>query len=248
MLRTIIVDDEKDARLNTLNVINTYCKNLTVVATAENVKDGIEKINEHHPDLVLLDIDMPDGTGFDLLNSLMPVSFMVIFITAYSQHAIKAIQFNALDYILKPLDAEDLMLAVNKAVNNQFEKHRNSKLTNLLNEINKPEELRIALSTSDTIHFVCPDEIVRVEADANYSSFYLIDRSKIMVSKPLKEYAELLEENGFFRSHQSHLINLKYMKKFIKCDGGSIVLSTNEIVPVSTRKKDKLMEVFKNYR
>jgi len=248
MLRTIIVDDEKDARINTLNIVNSVCKNLKVVATAENVKDGVQKIKEFNPDLVLLDVDMPDGSGFDLLHQLMPVSFMVIFITAYSEHAVKAIKFNALDYIVKPLDEEELLLAVNKAEVNQQEKLRNIKLQNLLNEIDKPDELRVAVATADNIYFISPDEIIRIEADANYSHIHLTDNSKIMVSKPLKEYADLLEDNNFFRSHQSHLVNLKYIKKYNKRDGGSIILTNKEMIPISTRKRDKLMEAFKNYK
>ncbi len=248
MLRTVIVDDELDARKNTINIVNTYCDNIELVATAENVQQGISKIKEHNPDLVLLDVDMPDGTGFDLLSELMPVSFMVIFITGFSEHAVKAIKYNALDYLVKPLDAEELLLAVNKAGVSQKEKLRNQKLENLLNEIDKPEDLRIAITTADNIHFVSPDEIVRIEADANYSHIFLNDETKITVSKPLKEYADMLDGPGFFRSHQSHLVNLKFVKKYNKRDGGSIILTNKQMIPISTRKKEKLLEAIKNYK
>lgn len=248
MLKAIIVDDEKDARTNTINMVNTYCSNVQVLATAHNVASGVLAIKEHKPDLVLLDIDMPDGTGFDLLRQLMPINFMVIFITAHAEHAITAIKFNALDFLVKPLDVEDFLLALNKAENNKQELFRNERLQNLLNEIDKPNNLRIALGTSDTVHFVEPDQIIRIESDSNYSIFYLNDKRKVMVSKPLKEYAELLADYGFFRSHQSHLINLLYLKEYNKKDGGSIILKNNTTVPISQRKKDKLLDAFKSFK
>lgn len=248
MLQTIIVDDEKNARTNIINLVNTYCNNIKIIATAENVATGIQCINEHKPDLVLLDIDMPDGTGFDLLSQLMPIDFMVIFITAYSEHAVTALKYNALDFLQKPLDPEDFLLAINKASTNKTKEFENLKLENLLKEINNPQSLRIALNTIDSIFFVNPDQIIRIEADSNYSTFFLNDNRKIMVCKPLKEYSDLLSNKGFFRSHQSHLINLAYLKEYKKKDGGCIVLSNNDIVPLSLRKKDKLMQAYNDFK
>ena len=248
MLRTVIIDDEKDARINTINLVNTYCSNITIVGIAQNVAEGVDKIKEVKPDLILLDIDMPDGSGFDLLKKLMPINFYVIFITAYAEHAIKAIKFNALDYLLKPLDIEDLLLAVNKATVNKNSNHETLKINNLLEEIHRPEKLRIALSTCESIYFISPEQIIRVEADANYSHFYLTDNRKIMVSKPLKEYAELLECQGFFRTHQSHLINLAYLKQYDKAQGGYIVLNNNEQIPMIARKKENLLKAFKEFK
>jgi two-component system LytT family response regulator len=248
MLRTLIIDDEADARLSTINLVNTYCSNLELVATAINVADGIAKIRELKPDLILLDIQMPDGTGFDLLKELMPIDFMVIFVTASSDHALTAIKFNALDYLLKPLSAEDFMMAVHKALLNQKEKYRNLKLTNLISEINQKEPLRLALGTSETVHFVTPSQIVRVEADANYSHFILSDNVRVMVSKPLKEYAELLENHGFFRAHQSHLINLAYLKQYDKKNGGCIMLTNKDTVPLTPRRKESLLQAYKAFK
>jgi len=214
MLRTIIIDDEKDARTNIMNMINTYCNNLNIIATADSVATDIKNIEEFKPDLVLLDIDMPDGSGFDLLRGLMSINFMAIFVTAYAEHAITAIKFNALDFLQKPLDAEDFLMATNKAVANKANEEQNRKLENLLAEINNPEKLRIALSTSNSIYFVSPGQIIRIESDSNYSMFYLEDGRKVMVCKPLKEYSDLLSDKGFFRSHQSHLVNLSYIKEY----------------------------------
>jgi len=247
MINTIIIDDEKDARLNTIYTINTYCANINIVDTAESVAEGIEKIKMHNPDLVLLDVDMPDGTGFDLLRKLMPVSFMVIFITAYSEYAIKAIKFNALDFLVKPLDPEDFLLAVSKVINNHNEKIRIQKLENLLTEINTPKKLRIALGTFESVYFVEPKQIIRIEANANYSIFFINNGKRIMVSKPLKEYVEMLENHGFFRSHQSHFINLQYLKEYKKQDGGYVVLTNSDIIPLSARKKEKLIKAYKNF-
>jgi len=150
--------------------------------------------------------------------------------------------------LLKPLGAEDLLLAVHKAIVNQKEKLGNLKLTNLLSEVNYNEPLRLALGTADAVHFVTPSQIIRIEADSNYSTFYLTDGSKIMVSKTLKEYAELLENNGFFRAHQSHLINLTYLKQYDKKQGGSIILTNKDIVPLVARRKEKLLQAYKDFK
>ncbi len=248
MLNVVVVDDEKDARLNTLGIINMHCPNLNVVATAANVAEGVEAIQQHKPELVLLDIDMPDGTGFDLLRRLMPIQFSVIFITAYAEHAITAIKFNALDFLVKPLDPEDFLLAINKALQNNNENHRLERLENLLEEIEKKKKPSIALGTADSVHFVDVDNIVRIESSSNYSTFFLIDGQKVMVSRPLKEYAEMLDYHGFFRPHQSHLINLLFLKEYKKRDGGYIQLTNGDIVPMSARKKEKLLDAHREFR
>lgn len=248
MIRTLIIDDEKNARINTLNMINTYCNNIEVVDCAYNVADGIDKIKRHKPKLVLLDIDMPDGTGFDLLSQLLPVDFCVIFITAYAEYAITAIKFNALDFIVKPIDPEDLLLAVNKAVKQLQDQHYPDRMGNLLSEVGQTNTPRMAFSNSDAVFFVAPGEIIRIEADANYSHVYLSDGRKITISKPLKEYVDMLERFNFFRPHQSHLINLDFLKEYKKKDGGYLKMSNGETIPVSTRKKDKLLQVFKGQK
>lgn len=248
MLNVVVVDDEKDARLNTLGIINMHCPNLSVVSTAANVAEGIEAIQKYKPDLVLLDIDMPDGTGFDLLRKLMPIQFAVVFITAYAEHAITAIKFNALDFLVKPLDPEDFLLAVNKAQQNNNENHKIERLENLLDEIENKKKPSIALGTADSVHFVDVEDIVRIESSSNYSTFYLNDGQKVMVSRPLKEYAEMLDTHGFFRPHQSHLINLACLKEYKKRDGGYILLTNGDTVPMSARKKEKLLEAHRKFR
>jgi two-component system LytT family response regulator len=191
---------------------------------------------------------MPDGTSFDLLKELMPIDFMVIFVTASSGYALTAIKFNTLDYLLKPLSAEDFMLTVHKALLNQKEKYRNLKLSNLITEVNQPEPLRLALGTSVAVHFVTPSQIVHVEADANYSHFFLSDATRVMVSKPLKEYTELLENHWFFRAHQSHLINLAYLKQYDKKNGGCIILTNKDTVPITPRRKESLLQAYKEFK
>jgi two-component system LytT family response regulator len=199
MINTVVIDDEKDARVNTMGLLNLHCPNLKVLGTASGVEEGILLIKETTPDLVLLDIDMPDGTGFDLLRQLMPVEFSVIFITAYAQHALKAIKFNALDFLVKPLDPEDLLLAINKLNGHQNEKLKIQKLESLLKDIDTAHTPSLALGTSEAVHFVKANQIIRVESDSNYSIFYLEGSQKVMVSQPLKHYSELLCEHGFFR-------------------------------------------------
>lgn len=247
MIKTIIIDDEKNARVNTLNIINTFCSNIEVVALADGVKTGIEKIKEFKPELVLLDIDMNDGTGFDLLQALAPIDFCVVFVTAHVEEKTTAIKFNALDFLVKPLDPEDFLLAINKAVLQLKDRTYQQRINNLLSDVNRNELPKIALSNSEAVYFVKPDEIIRIEADANYAHFYLASEKKITISKPLKEYAELLENYGFFRCHQSHLVNLNFTKKFVKKDGGYLELSLGSSVPVSQRKREKLLKAIKGF-
>ena len=239
MLRTIIVDDEKDARINTLNIVNSVCKNLKVVATAENVKDGVQKIKEFNPDLVLLDVDMPDGSGFDLLSNFPKKTFDVIFITAFNHYAIKAIKFSAVDYILKPINIKELIEAVRKVeINRESGLKKNLNYEALLENLRSSLPSKLAIPTSEGMEYLNTKEIIRIEADRSYSWFFLSNGRKILVSRNLKEYQELLNDRSFFRTHNSHLINLEYVKKFVRQEGGYIEMTDGSIVSISRGKKE----------
>jgi len=244
LLRTIIIDDEVLMRQTLEMLIDEHCPNVKLVAQAGSVESGVKAIRRHHPDLVLLDIKMDDGTGFDLLKQLEPVDFKVIFITAYDEYAIKAIKFSALDYLLKPVEPEELVNAINKT-EKLVVKELNTQLSVLednMHSSNIPTK-KIILKTFDNIHLVKMHNIVFCESEDNYTHFHLLDNNKILVSNTLKEYDELLSEYGFFRAHKSFLINLSHIVRFEKAEGGSIVLSNNNIVPVAKRKKEQLLEL-----
>ncbi len=245
MLRTIIIDDEAHMRQTLEKLVKQFCPNVKLVATAEGVNKGIEAIKKYHPDLILLDIKMNDGTGFDLLKKLEPVDFKVIFITAYDQYAIKAFKFSALDYLLKPVDPDELAESVNKA-EKVIMKELQTQLGALENNMQTDNSSlkKIVLKTFDNIHLVKIRDIIYCESDGSYTAIYLSSGKKIIVSNTLKDYDEMLSEYGFFRAHKSYLINLIHIDRFEKADGGTIVLNNECRLPVASRKKDQLLEMF----
>ena len=245
MLRAVIVEDEKRSRETLLGLLNLYCKNVEIVAEADDMRSGIAAIQNHHPDVVFLDIQMPDGSGFKLLESLEQINFDVIFTTAYDQFAIKAIKFSALDYLLKPIFPQDLQEAVKKAEAKQTHHGSREGVQVLLDNMRKLESdtPKIVLSTSDKINVVNIKDIIRCESDNYYTMFYFSDGKKLMISKTLKENEELLSDHNFIRPHKSHLINTSYIKSFNKQDGGYIVMTDGSTVPVSRRKKEYIIEI-----
>jgi two-component system LytT family response regulator len=204
---------------------------------------AIESIN---PDLVFLDIQMPDGTGFDLLKMIPQKNFEVIFITAHEEFAIKAIKFSALDYILKPIDSEDLQQAVLRAVNTIDHKREESQFEALQLNMQPAQKRRLVLKTQESVHVVDLDKIVRCEADRNYTSFYMTEGKKILVSKTLKDYETLLTGYNFLRVQQSHLINLDFVERYDKGNGGSVVMKDGSEVPLSPAKRDIFFKILEN--
>lgn len=248
MIKTIIIDDEVKARETILNMLAAYCPDVEVIATAGSVSEGEEILSLHHPDLVLLDIKMADGTGFDLLKRLDKINFFVIFVTAFEEFAIRAFKFSALDYILKPLDPDELSNAVIKAKEEIEKESMSVKLDALFQNLGalSKDTKKIVLKTTANVHIVNLKDIIRCESEKNYTHFFTSEGEEITVSKTLKEFNELLIDYSFYRVHQSHLINLAHMKRYEKQDGGFIVMDDNSRVPVSFRKKEDLMKLFKN--
>ena len=241
MIRAIVIDDELESRNTIFNILNNFCDNVSVVGQAENVADGIKIISNEKPDVIFLDIQMPDGSGFDLLEKITPIDFQVIFVTAYDQYALKAIKFSALDYILKPVDPQQLIDAVNKIKEPGADIGAiTKKITTLLRNKNGFE--RITLPTFEGFRFINLKDIVRCEADNNYTNFYLNSGEKILVTKTLKEYDECLSGLDFVRVHQSHLVNIKFVDRYIKGDGGTIVMVDGSQVDVSRRRKEEFLE------
>ena len=236
-LTAVIIDDEEKSRQTLRQMLTLFTENIQIIGEAHNVKSGAELLSLISPDIVFLDIHMPDGNGFDLLKKLKKRNFHLIFTTAYDRYAIKAFKFNALDYLLKPIDASELKMAVNKAA--KISKPNVDSVDNLLNNLSqKTEEQKIVLSTAEGMHIIRVKNIIRCQADDYYTNFFLNDGRRIMISKTLKDNEELLKDYDFIRPHRSHLINLAYVKKYVKSDGGYIVLSEGTKIPVSRRKKD----------
>jgi len=245
MLRTIIIDDEPHVRKTLARMVEEECGNVKLLKSANGVESGLKAINEQNPDLVLLDIKMDDGTGFDLLKEAEPINFKVIFITAFDQYAIQAFKFSAIDYLLKPVDPEALVSAVNRA--EQMVQQEFSTQLQVFDENLKTKDVKgkkIILRTSETVHLVKVSDISYCESDISYTQFYMADGHKILVSKTLREFEEMLKEFGFFRVHKSFLVNLFAISKFEKADGGYLVMENEERVPVASRKRDQLLEMF----
>ncbi|UPT70603.1 MAG: LytTR family DNA-binding domain-containing protein [Flavobacterium sp. JAD_PAG50586_2] len=239
MLRAIVIDDIESIRKKNIELIKANCPNVAVIGQADSVESGINLIKQIIPDIVFLDVEMPDGTGFDLLQKLKPINFKVIFITGYEDFAIRAFRFSAIDYLLKPLDPSDLIEAVNKAEESLNKEVLELKLNTLFSNLERPKNLqKLVLKTAEKIYSVNIQDIVNCESDKNYTTFNFINSPKLVVSTTLKDYETLLKPFNFFRCHQSHLINLLYFDHFIKSDGGNTIIMKNKsAIPLSTRKK-----------
>lgn len=238
-MKTLIIDDEQSNIENLSILIQKYCPRLTLAGSANNVALAIQQIELHQPELLLLDIQLGPQTAFDLLRLLSYKNFEVIFITAYGEYGIEAIKFAAVDYLLKPIDVSELMLAVNKAqeriVTKQSAQQLNFLLSHLKSSSSNPT--KIALPQLHEIRYVSVADIIRCEADNSYTRFYLANKEKILVSRSLKEYSEILTPTGFLRTHQSHLVNKIFIKSWIKEDGGMLLLDNGDKIPVSKPNK-----------
>lgn len=253
MTRAIIVDDEKRARTFLRGHINTYCEDVQILAEAENVASAVEAIRQHNPELVFLDIKMPDGTGFDVIEKLRNLDggdnfkFKIIFTTAYDQYAIKAIKYSALDYLLKPIDPEELVAALKRNKILLPSKNVNDNIDVLIENIKHLSESnkKIVLNTSNKAYVFPINEIIRCESSGSYTIFHVKSAEPLLISKSLGEAEELLQGNKFERIHKSHLINLNYMRAFIKADGGFVEMQNGDKIPVSNRKREYLMQLLK---
>lgn len=247
MISALIIDDEKASRDTLEGLVKRYARNTVIAGHADGYKSGLEQIRKLKPDLVFLDIQMPDGSGFKLLEDVADVSFDVIFTTAYDQYAIKAIKYSALDYLLKPIVPEDLVNALKKAEAKMSEQEISSNIKVLLENLKqKSEPRKIVLSTLDKMHVVEIDDILRCESDDYYTKFFFCDGKSLLISKTLKEHEALLGEQHFLRPHKSHLVNIKYIKGFLKNDGGYILMSDGSKIPVSRRKREKVLNILSN--
>lgn len=248
-LKAVIIDDIEKARVALKSDLDDYCPAVEVVGQGDGVASGLEAIAALRPELVFLDIKMADGSGFDLLEKWLTIGsfdFHVIFTTAYDEFAIRAFRYSAVDYLLKPVDPEELMAATSRVEQMKSFKNQESAVQALLENmsaVKKKSPTRLSLSSTDRIHLVEIDEIIRCEAHKNYTLFILKDKRQLLVTRTMKEYDQLLCSNhAFFRSHHSHLVNLNYVKEFVKIDGTYLVLKDGSEVPVSVRKREALIQ------
>lgn len=243
MRKALIIDDENRTRELIAKMIDSFGFDLETFPIGENVQSGIAAIESIKPDIVFLDIQMPDGTGFDVLKSIKNKDFEVVFITAHEEFAIKAIKFSALDYLLKPIDPTELREATEKALKAIEEKRDEQQFEALQNNIQPSQKKRLVLKTQESVHVVELEEIIRCEADRNYTSFFLTGGKKILVSKTLKDYEILLSSFHFLRVQQSHLINLNFVDRYDKGNGGSVVMKDGSQVPLSPAKRDIFFKI-----
>jgi two-component system, LytTR family, response regulator len=250
MIRTILVDDEPRG-LNTLNkLLYEYCSDLKVVAECSDADLAKEKIELLEPQLVFLDISLPGKTSFDMLTELDAINFEIIFVTAHNEYTLQAFHYSAVDYLMKPIDEDLLVDAVRRAVKRIEVKSINNNVTALLHNLQRsqvPHEMKLCISSIKGFQVVDVKNILFCEASGSYTNFYFTDKNLICSAKAIHEYEELLADAGFIRIHKSYLVNLLHVKEYIRGEGGSVILSNNQEVEVSRRKKDMLMARMKKY-
>lgn len=246
MIRSVLIDDEPKNNRILKMMLEEFCPEVTIAGQTDNVTDGVNLIREVKPDLVFLDIEMPHGNGFDLLDQLMPIRFEVIFITAFNDYSLKAIKYSALDYLLKPVNIDELKTAVIKAAEKIASRKVNARIENLLYNLHKPQQelQKIALPSREGYVFVLLTDIIRCESKTGYTTFYVAGAEKIMSSRNIKEYEPLLPNEIFFRIHNSHIINLNHVKKYHRGRGGYLEMDDGATIEVATRRKDELLARF----
>lgn len=245
MIKAVIIDDESAMQEINSRLLNEYFPNILQLGTATSIEEGVQLIKKQNPNLVLLDIELADGSCFQLLQKLKPYNFKVVFITGFDSFAIKAIKFSACDYILKPVNETEFQQAIQRAVelieNNENTQPQAKVLMDSLKK--KGQNKKLVLRTSDSMHIIDISTIYYCKSDNSYTTFYFEGGEKILVSKSLKDYQGLLTEHGFFRPHQSFLVNLNHIKKVDKTDGGFIIMKNKKEIPVSSRQMKSLVGI-----
>ncbi|HUM45935.1 MAG TPA: LytTR family DNA-binding domain-containing protein [Chitinophagales bacterium] len=243
MIKTVIVEDEKNSRELLQRILQENFPDIAIAGTADNIDDAFRLIMETVPQLVFMDIEMKKATAFDLLNKFSSVSFEIIFTTAYEKYALKAIKFSALDYLLKPIALAELKVAVDKARNQVKNRSSNQNLEMLLQNMRSigQDNHQLALPTRDGLIFVKVRDIIFCESEGAYTQFHFRNSPGIMTSKNLKEYEELLSDYDFFRIHHSYLVNLREIIRYIRGDGGQVMMSNNRTLDVSKRRKEAFL-------
>ena len=246
MIRTVVIEDEEHSRKMLMAMLHEHCQAIHVVADADSVRTGLTAITEQRPELVFLDIELQSETSFEILERLPEINFELIFTTAFDHYALKAIKFCAIDYLLKPIDLNELQIAVAKAEKRVNREYLNKNLEVLLNNIKSGSQSnhRIALSTLEGLLFVNVSEIIYCESSGPYTHFIFKQADKIITSKHLKEYEDLLSGYNFFRIHKSYLVNLQEIKKYIRGEGGHLIMSNGDSLNVSKQRKESFFRIY----
>jgi two-component system LytT family response regulator len=245
MIRTFIIDDEQHCIDRLKHLLDEHCSaSVQLVDTFKSIDDGMTAIKKYQPELVFLDVQLHDKTGFDLLRQFDEINFDVIFTTAHEKYAVQAFKFSAIDYLLKPVDSDDLVQAVNKLQQKISKEDVSKKFDALFHNLKniQSNSKRITVPTMKGLEFLQVNDIIRCQSDINYTTIFLKDKQKLMVAKTLKEFEELLTEHNFYRIHNSHLINLSYIKSYNKGKGGTVTMCDNSEIEVSTRRKDDFLK------
>lgn len=248
MINAILIDDEKNA-LEVLEMqLSRYCKEVNIIASCDGGTKGIAAIKKHNPDLIFLDIEMPHKNGFDVLNETKGMNYNIIFTTAYDQFAIKAFRVSAIDYLLKPVDITELQAAVEKVKLKKNTGNLDDRIKTLFDQLQSVQQKmteKIALPVGDSLQFFLPDEIIRCESDSNYTHIFLANSKKITMAKTLKDVEENINGAPFFRVHQSHLVNMNHISKYVKGDNAYIIMKDGSQIGISRNKKDAFLDTFK---
>jgi len=243
-LKAIIIDDETSSRMSLRQKISSHCPIVEIIEECQGGEEGIKAIEENHPDIVFLDVEMPRMNGFVMLQQLKERNFELIFTTAYDHYAINAIRFSALDYLVKPIEVEELKVAVDRAQQKREEKSPNQRIETLLHNLldTKSGKSRIAIPSMEGLQFVELSEIIYLGAESNYTLIYLTDNIRITVTRTLKDFEEILPSSLFIRIHHSYIINKDHVLKYIKGDGGRVIMSNGKELEVARRKKEEFMK------
>ena len=244
-MNILVVDNESNIRQGVVQLIQNFCPFESRIFEADGVATGLKSIAENNPDILFLDVELDDGTGMDLLSKLNEINFHVIFITAHNKYAIDAFRFSAIDFLLKPINPDELIEAfekISKQIKNKFLQDQLHVMQESIDKINKKEK-KIVLKDSNSIFFININDIIRCESDGQYTEFYIENIKNVIISKSLKEYEEILEPYGFIRPHHSHLINTNKILRFDKQNGGNLVMQNQDEIPVSHRKKTQILQI-----
>lgn len=247
-MKVLIIDNDSAIREGLRSLLKKLCPQISEIQEADGVASGLKAIDAVKPEIVFLDVEMNDGTGFDLVQKLGNYNFQLVFITAHNKYAVNAFKFSAIDFLLKPIDPMDLVLSVNKALSQKKNRDLEQQVKLLeesLQNINslKIQDRKIALNDGNVIHYIKVNDIIYCQADGSYTVFHLMNSKKIMVSKLLKEYEDLFSDFSFLRTHHSYLINTSKISKFDKADGGQLIMEESHSVPVSARKKEQVLDI-----
>lgn len=246
MLKAIIVDDEQASRDTLSNYLTKYCPNVQILAQAESVKTAIPLIHKHNPDIVFLDVEMPYGNAFDLLQQVGDITFETVFVTAFSHYALKALNLSASYYILKPIDIEELVAAVDKIeISRKLKKEslHNRIIVENINTVNKQLQ-KMVLPRLDGFDVVQVSDIIRCQADDNFTQFFFANGKKELVCRTLKFYEDTLSDYGFIRIHKSHLVNSQFIKRYVKGKNGTIIMTDGSELELSQQRREQFLEQF----